>query len=172
MLKGNEIQLRALEPEDLNFLYQIENEVDIWQYGNTQTPFSKFVLKQYIENAGQDIFEAKQLRLVIETFKNETIGLVDLYDFDPKNRRAGIGILIAAQENKKKGFATEAMGLLINYGFKMLDLNQIYAHVGTDNSESRKLFEKLGFINAGIIKQWTYHQGIFKDELFYQLLKK
>ena len=64
-LKGQNIHLRALEPEDLDFLYEIENNESIWEVSNTQTPYSKWVLKQYLENAHQDIYEAKQLRLVI-----------------------------------------------------------------------------------------------------------
>ena len=95
-LKGQHIHLRALEPEDLDFLYEIENNESIWEVSNTQTPYSKWVLKQYLENAQQDIFEAKQLRLVIvfsET--NEKIGLIDLFEFDAKNSRAGIGIIIS-----------------------------------------------------------------------------
>ena len=90
-LKGQQIHLRALEPEDLDFLYEIENNESIWEVSNTQTPYSKWVLKQYLENAHQDIFEAKQLRLVIVSSEsNEKVGFIDVFDFDVNNIRAGI----------------------------------------------------------------------------------
>ena len=94
-LKGNNIYLRALEPEDLEFIYKIENNESVWEVSNTQTPYSRFLIRQYLENAHQDIYEAKQLRLAIclnDTF--EAVGLIDLFDFDPRNNRAGVGILI------------------------------------------------------------------------------
>ena len=99
-LKGQNIHLRALEPEDLDFLYEIENNESIWEVSNTQTPYSKWVLKNYLENSHLDIYEAKQLRLAIcqdEDFP--AIGLIDLFDFDPRNNRAGIGIVIQKEEN-------------------------------------------------------------------------
>ena len=93
-LKGEHIFLRALEPDDLDFIYEIENNQDIWEISNTITPYSRFLIKQYLENAHKDIFEVKQLRLVISTLDNDTIGLIDVFDFDFHNKRAGIGILI------------------------------------------------------------------------------
>ena len=93
-LKGEHIFLRALEPEDLDFIYEIENDTSLWVLSDTQTPYSRFLIKQYLENAQQDIFEAKQLRLVICTLEGLAIGLIDVFDFDVKNKRAGIGILI------------------------------------------------------------------------------
>ena len=83
-LKGKHIYLRALEPEDLDFVYEIENDMSLWQLSDTQTPYSRFLIKQYLENAQQDIFEAKQLRLAICNTNNDTIGLIDVFDFDIK----------------------------------------------------------------------------------------
>ena len=94
-LKGNNIRLRALEPEDLQFLFDTENDESFWEVSHTQTPFSKFLLKQYIENAHLDIFEAKQLRLIIEEQNShQPIGMIDLFDFNAQHKRAGIGILV------------------------------------------------------------------------------
>jgi diamine N-acetyltransferase len=102
-LTGNTIYLRALEPEDLEFIYNIENDESIWEISHTQTPYSRFLIKQYLENAHQDIYEAKQLRLVIcEKETQNTLGLIDLFDFDPKNLRAGIGILLQHPESRQK----------------------------------------------------------------------
>src|SRR5690606_29084336 len=94
-LQGKNIYLRALEPTDLDFLYQVENDESLWEVSNTTTPFSYFVLKEYLENSFRDIYEVKQLRLVICKTENESsIGFIDLYDFDPVHKRVGIGIVI------------------------------------------------------------------------------
>ena len=170
-LKGNQIHLRAMEPEDLEFIYTLENNENIWHVSNTNTPYSKFLIKQYLENAHQDIFEAKQLRLAICVNKsNDAIGLIDLFDFDPNNRRAGIGILIASTENRNLGYGTEALKLLIDYSFKQLHLHQLYANIGTNNTESIKLFTKFDFDKIGIKKEWMFLANSYQDEALFQLI--
>ncbi len=170
-LKGNIVYLRALEPEDLEFIYAIENDESIWTISNTNTPFSKFLIKQYLENAHQDIYEAKQLRLVIcKTESNEIIGLIDLFDFDPTNNRAGIGIIIQEKNNRINGYGSEALQLLINYSFTHLQLNQLFANIGTENEISIALFTKFGFQLIGIKKQWNKVNNLYKDEALYQLI--
>jgi diamine N-acetyltransferase len=172
-LKGSNISLRALEPTDLDFIYAIENNQDIWEVSNTNTPYSKFLIQQYLENAHQDIYEAKQLRLVICKNKDfNAIGLIDLFDFDPKNRRAGIGILIQNPEDRYQKLGSEALELLINYAFQDLNLHQLYANIGTENSPSLRLFTTFGFEKIGVKKQWLLVAGIYKDEAIYQLISK
>ena len=118
-LKGKHIYLRALEPEDIQFLFTTENNTSFWEISSTQTPFSKFILEQYIANSYQDIYTAKQLRLIIaKNTSEQAVGMIDLFDFNPQHQRAGIGILITS-ENQQKGFASEALSILIDY-FKVL----------------------------------------------------
>ena len=167
-LKGEKVWLRALEPEDLDFLYQIENDESIWEVSHTISPYSKWVLKQYLANAQQDIYESKQLRLVICDSKNETVGLIDLFDFDPHHKRVGLGILVHTQQ--KKGYATEALQLVIAYAFSQFDLNQVYVNISEDNSLSISLFENLNFKLIGVKKDWNYANGQFKNERMYQLI--
>src|SRR5690554_2175061 len=97
-LKGTNIYLRALEPEDLDFVFTVENNESLWEISTQSAPYSRFLLKQYLENSHRDIYEVKQLRLVISTNEEMAIGMIDLFDFDPKHKRAGIGILINDQE--------------------------------------------------------------------------
>ena len=170
-LTGNKIYLRALEPEDLSFIYTIENNELVWEVSNTQTPYSRFLIKQYLENAHQDIYEAKQLRLAIcikDTF--EAVGLIDLFDFDPKNNRAGIGIVIASENHRNTKIGTEALQLLINYAFNQLQLHQLYANIGSNNEVSLQLFTKFGFQNVGIKKDWIKVNHVYKDEYLFQLI--
>jgi len=170
-LTSSKIKLRALEPEDLDFLYQIENNSSFWEVSHTQTPFSKFILKQYIENAHLDIYEAKQVRFIIEeNTSKKAIGTIDIFDFNPQHKRAGIGVLIHPNF-QEKGYATEALSLLIQYCFSSLNLHQLYANITSDNSKSIQLFTKYNFTKVGVKKEWIFSKGKFKDEVLYQLIK-
>ncbi len=152
-LKTDQTYLRALEPTDLDFLYSLENDTTVWHVGNTLTPYSKFVLEQYLENAALDIYTVKQLRLVICNSDSQPIGAIDLYDFDPLHRRAGIGIVITA-EHRGNGHASDALNLLLDYCFKTLQLHQVYCSVTATNLPSIHLFTKAGFAKVGVRKAW------------------
>lgn len=170
-LKGQNIYLRALEPEDLDFVYAVENDESIWNVSNTQTPYSRFLIRQYLENAHQDIYEAKQLRLAICRNDNfSPIGLIDLFDYDPRNNRAGIGILIQDSENRGQGLGSEALQLLLNYAFTHLNLHQLYANIDSENEASLKLFTTFGFQLIGTKKQWNLVNGKYLDESLFQLI--
>ena len=170
LLKGNTVILRALEPEDLQFLFDTENDNSFWEVSHTQTPFSKYILKQYIENSHLDIFEAKQLRLIIENKSTKKqIGIIDVFDFNPQHKRAGVGILIH-KRYQENGFAFEALNLLINYCFSHLNLHQLYANITSDNQKSISLFTKQQFKEVGVKKDWIFSNNSFKDEILYQLI--
>lgn len=169
-LKRKNINLRALEPEDLEFLYDIENNESHWEISHTKSPLSKYVLKQYIENSHLDIFEAKQLRLLIEEKSTkQQLGLIDLFDFNPQHKRAGIGILIHP-DFQSKGFASIALNMITHYAFNILDLHQLYVNVTTDNTKSLSLFTKHDFKKIGEKKDWIFSNGKFKNEILFQLI--
>jgi len=170
-LKGEHIYLRALEPEDLEFLFRVENDMQLWQLSNTQTPYSRYVLKQYLDNAHKDIFEVKQLRLVICKHDTSPIGLIDVFDFDPKNKRAGLGIVIPSLNDREKGFAKEALHILVNYCFNILQLHQVYANIEAHNIASLNLFKGCGFQIVGLKKDWNFNDDSYIDEYMLQLIK-
>jgi diamine N-acetyltransferase len=169
-LKGEYIQLRALEPEDLEFVLDIENDETLWHVSNTQVPFSKFIIRDYIANAHKDIYEVKQLRLVIEDKQQNPLGLIDIFDFDFKNKRAGVGVVIKDIANRTKGFGEEALRLLIAYSFKHLNLHQLYSNIAETNTASLGLFKKLGFLEVGLKKDWNYTNGVYNSEYTLQLI--
>ncbi|WP_034921245.1 GNAT family N-acetyltransferase [Gillisia sp. CAL575] len=169
-LKGDKIYLRALEPEDLDFILEVENSEDFWEISSTRVPYSRFLIKKYLQNSHRDIFDVKQLRLMICSNDNTSIGLIDIFDLEPKDRRAALGILIINDENRGKGFGGEVLKLISNYCFTHLGLHQVYANVTTDNLASVKLFEKCDFKSIGIKKDWVLVNGKFKDEILYQLI--
>lgn len=169
MLRGENINLRALEPSDLDVLYNWENDTSIWKVSQTIAPFSKNILAKYLENAHQDIFTAKQLRLMIE--KDSTpIGTIELFDFDPVNLRCGIGIWIVDEENRRKGYAKEALTLIIKYVISNLHLNQIYCNISSRNQASINLFGSLDFQLVGVKSKWNKTPEGWEDELLFQLL--
>ncbi|WP_420602067.1 GNAT family N-acetyltransferase [Flagellimonas sp.] len=167
-LKGKQVYLRALEPEDLDFLYQLENDTSIWEISGTLRPYSKKVLRLYLENAHRDIYDVKQLRLCICNKDDNCIGLIDLFDFDPKHRRAGMGIVVAKTNDRNKGIGAEAISLVCDYAFSTLDLHQLYANILEENKASIHLFEKLGFEKIGVKKEWIRTNSGFKNELMFQ----
>ena len=160
-LKGNTIYLRALEPNDLEFVYAMENDQSIWEVSNTQTPYSRFLV----------IYEAKQLRLAIcKDQEFPAVGLIDLFEFDPKNNRAGIGIVIQSAGNRNQQIGSEALELLIRYSFYDLNLHQLYANISVENTASIALFAKFGFEKIGTKKDWILVNGSYKDEAIFQLI--
>lgn len=170
-MRGEHIYLRALEPSDLETLYKWENDTSIWRVSNTIAPFSKFVLEQYLVNAHEDIFTSKQIRLMICLKSNAPIGTIELFDYDPLNSRVGIGIMINSNE-ENKGYASEAMNVLIKYCFEILLVKQIYCNITASNEKSLHLFRKFGFAEVGLKKNWIRTgQNSFEDEWMLQLVK-
>ena len=170
-MKYKEIRLRALEPEDLELLYKWENNESHWIISDTIKPFSRYTLRRYLENSHRSIYETGQLRFMIEHIPdNVTIGTIDIFDFDPFHNRAGLGILIANEDYRRKGYASMSLKCLIDYCFKTLQLHQLYCNILANNTESMDLFKKQGFVQSGIKKEWIKASEGFIDEHIFQLI--
>ncbi len=169
-LENNNLRLRALEPEDLAYLYKWENNTNLWIYGNTLTPYSKLALRTYIsETQQQDIYEAKQLRLMIELKSSKAvIGTIDLYEFDFHHSRAGIGILID-EDYRNNNYASQTLEIIKEYVFSFFKIKQIFAYIGTDNLQSVRLFEKAGYSRSGELIDWIRDGSDYKNVYIYQL---
>lgn len=170
-IKGKNISLRAIEPEDIDTLYRWENDLNLWHVSDTVIPFSKFILKEYIQEATRDIFDAKQLRLIIA--KNDdkaAAGAIDLFDYHPLHQRAGVGLLIQ-KTHRRKGYGAEALVLLKHYAFNTLMIHQLYCHIGQSNQKSIDLFTQTGFEITGTKKEWLKYPEGWENVLFLQLLK-
>jgi diamine N-acetyltransferase len=170
LFENDRIVLRALEPEDLDILYCWENDSSLWRDGITLAPYSKFALRDYLSNSTMDIFQTRQLRLMIEEkAKRNSVGTIDLYDIDPMNLRAGIGILVDAAY-RKQGFGFQALQLIKEYAFRFLLLKQLYAHVPQGNTPSYRLFSKSGYEKTGLLHSWIKTESGFMDVYFMQLI--
>ena len=172
MLENNKIRLRAVEPEDLGLLYKWENNPQLWAVGNTRNPYSHYVLKQYIENSDKDIYETKQLRLMMVSIEyGETVGTVDLYDFDLHHSRIALGLFVDF-DFQGHGFAKSTLQLIEDYVFNFLKINQLYCHISEKNISSRQMFENENYESNGILKNWIKSMEGFENVIVFQRFNK
>lgn len=170
-LETDMIKLRALEPEDIDVLYRWENNTDIWKLSGTVAPFSRYILRQFIENQKYDIYETRQLRLIIESkLTSVPVGTIDLFDIDPYNHRAGVGILVHNKEDEGQGYASSALQALIRYSFQILGLNQLYCNILSNNMRSLNLFKSKDFTVIGLKREWIRTTTDWADEYMLQLI--
>ena len=157
------LQLRKIEPSDLPFLYQWENDATMWADSDTHNPLSRHDLHQYIENTTGDIYRDGQLRLIIEdsqlsTFNTQhstqIFGCIDLFDFDARNRKAAIGMYISP-EARGKGVGKQAVQLLLDYAFSFLHLRMVYAIISVNNVACSRLYEQMNFLPSSPLQDWT-----------------
>jgi diamine N-acetyltransferase len=167
-LESDLIRLRALEKQDATKLMIWENNPKYWRVSDTEAPFSLHAIQQFIEQH-ETFRQAGQVRLmIVKKDDNEPIGCIDLYDGNQKHRRAALGILIAEEANRGRGFATESVRLMLDYAREILDLHQIYVHIEADNTTSIQLFENAGFEHVGSLKDWRRWNKTWHDTLIYQ----
>jgi diamine N-acetyltransferase len=168
-LKDELISLRSPEPEDLEMMYAMENDTALWSVGNATLPYSRYTLRQYLEQSCQNLFAEHQARFVIELADGETAGMIDLADFDPLNSRAEVCIGLLGK-HRGKGIATRALALLCDYALKKLHINQLFAFIPEWNEESLRLFEKNGFKKSALLKEWQRTEKGFNDVFLVQKL--
>ncbi len=167
---GESVRLRAMEPEDLDLMYAIENDPELWDVSNFSVPYSKYVLKEYIANSQYDMFADKQLRMmVVRKADDEVVGTVDITDFAPLHLRGEVGIGIL-RGHRGRGYGKEALELFCGYLFGFLRLHQLTAHIALDNEQSLGLFKACGFSVCGVLKEWWRVKGTFKDVALLQRL--
>ena len=162
-----QINFRAIEPEDLDLLYRIENDVELWNVGTSNVPYSRYLLHDYVANCKNDIYTDRQVRMIVENADEKVIGIVDLVNFDPSNCRAEVG-LIVLNAYRNQGYGTAILKKIVDYSLKRLHLHQLYAYVDVNNSISLQLFRKAGFKRETLIKDWLYDGANYSDSVLFQ----
>ena len=162
-----QIKLRAIEPEDLDLLYRIENDVELWNVSTSNVPYSRYLLHDYVANCKNDIYSDGQVRMMVENDEDEIVGLVDLVNFDPSNRRAEVGLIIL-NSYRQQGYGTAVLAQISVYALRILHLHQLYAYIDVNNIPSLRLFEKAGFQIAANIKDWLFDGTKFGDSVLVQ----
>lgn len=161
------VRLRAMEPEDLDSLYRIENDRDVWDVGENNVPYSRYILHDYIANASADIYADKQVRMVVENEKGQLVGVADVVNFCPSHARAEVSIVIC-REHRKKGYARAAIRQIMDYALRTLHLHQLYAVVREDNMPSLNLFSSLGFKSKTVLDDWLFDGKDYRNAVVMQ----
>ncbi len=160
--------LRAIEPEDLDLLYTIENDRELWNIGTTNVPYSRYVLHDYIAQSSGDIYTDRQVRLIIEV-EGKAIGIIDLQNFSPQHNRAEVGIVVQ-KPYRRRGYALRAIQELVSYARHTLHLHQLYAVIEEGNHAALQLFQKAGFMSEAILSQWLYDGDEYLDARLLQII--
>lgn len=171
-IEGAICRLRALEPDDLDEMYRWENDMQIWRVSGTTAPFSRHMLMRLIDEQRFDIYATRQQRLVIETTDTPQpvmAGAVDLFEFDPQNLRAGVGIVIAP-ELRQRGYGLDALRALERYCRETLHMHQLWCGVTADNEASLRLFAAAGYEECGCRRDWILTPDGWRDEILFQKL--
>lgn len=163
-----DIILRAPEPEDLDVMMDIENDPELWEHSSENTgPYTRFQMKQYISGNTNDIYTDRQLRLMIVLPKGDVAGIVDVFDFDLRNNRAELGIVVLPEYRGMK-IGQSALQLMEEHCFNFLGIHQIYAYVRYDNIAGRKVFLSRGFEETAVIKSWIRRGQQYYDVCLFQ----
>ena len=170
LFRTERMRLRAVEPEDLDFFYQLENDATMWSYTHSTVPYSRFALRRYLEQSENNFFTDGTLPLVMELNDGTRIGTVDLYGYMPIHKRVELGLVVQSQW-RRQGYGQEALGLTAEYVRMRLLLHQIYAHVSESNIAARALFQRAGFKEVAILPDW-YCNGYehFEAACMYSLI--
>ena len=169
---GKKVFLRHPVISDSTAILSWENDPEVWAAGDNDEPFSKDDIDSFI-NEGQDVVKFSQERMIICLNDTEIpIGCIDLYDYEPKHSRAGIGILIYDKNNRNKGFGKEALELMIKYSTKILNMKQLYCHIEEGNETSLSLFKQFNFQIVGLKKDWRKRGDKWVNEYLLQLILK
>lgn len=191
MTASTDIRLRAAEPEDLELAYKLENDISLWQYGCASAPYSRYTLRQYLEQNTADIFADKQVRLTIDIRQDISlnpqlcsaaspcedpatlgpqwmpVGFVDLFNFEPLHNRAELGMALLPRF-EGQGFGHRALGLLLDY-VKAIHLHTLYAIISADNKKASRIFELAGFTPSALLCDWLYDGTAYHDARVWML---
>ncbi len=162
------IMLRAIEPEDADFMYEVESDPDAWKYSDYVAPMSKELLRQYAFTYDADPYRAGQLRLIIENC-GEPIGIADLFDISARHLRTDTGIYILPK-HRSFGFATQALKELAIYCNERLGLHQMSASISKLNQAAMRCYCKAGFKETGVRPDWIKTSDGFEDVCLLTLL--
>jgi diamine N-acetyltransferase len=161
------VTLRAIEPEDLDLLYRIENDQQLWHVGTTNVPYSRYTLHDYIATSSDDIYADRQVRLIIESAEHQTVGICDIVHFEPQHLRAETGIVIM-KPYRQHGYAQSALRQLAHYALTILHLHQLYAVVAANNEAALQLFRNTGFEHETRLCDWLFDGHNYTDAVLMQ----
>ena len=170
MLRGELLNLRPLKKDDLEEIMKWINDIEVTKHlSSINFPVSRLQEEKYLEKMMNK--NDKQKHLVIETKEGNYIGQITLDNINWKNRNAELGIVIGKKEYWDKGYGTEAIKMLLNYGFNQMNLYNIYLWVFNYNKRGIRCYEKCGFKRDGVLRKSHFYQGKFHNVILMSILK-
>lgn len=162
------VRLRAMEPEDLQDLYDIENELELCTVGYSNAPYSRYLLHDYIAHSSCDIYADRQLRLMAEDDEGNVVGIADLNDFEPRHNRAEMGIVVR-KSRRGEGYAHAMVDKLLHYARTVIHLHQVYVVISEDNQPLIEMFKSMGFKGEKTLEEWLFDGEKYKNAIFLHL---
>lgn len=157
--------MRAVRKEDLELFLQWRSESSAG-LRTGHRPLTSLNQEEFFKKLS---FDNDMIVFTVCT-DEEPVGYVQLYPIDWKNRNAEVGIIMG-RKRQGQGLGKETLRLIVDYGFKTLNLKRIYAEIYSYNKNSIKLFEKIGFKLEGKLREHHYWNGKFHDSLIYSILR-
>ena len=173
MLKGERITLGPVKKEYIESYLKWFNDPEITQNLNMFRPFTRMMEEDWIENLkNRDDTIVFAIIIPDENNVEKLIGNCGIHAIDWKNRVAEVGITIGEKKYQSKGYGTEAMEVLLEYGFKTVNLNRIQLRVYEFNSRAINSYNKIGFIEEGRMRQAIFINGDYHDVIFMSILQE
>jgi RimJ/RimL family protein N-acetyltransferase len=168
-LEGNKVYLRPISLEDTDLYFRMLFDREARRLTGTQNSFTREQISRYIEGKSQDSSSLLLLIALKET--DEVIGDIALQSIDSYNRNANIRIAINEPRHQGKGFGSEALLLLLDYGFGIVNLHRIELNVFSYNERAIHTYEKLGFKREGVQRDALYYNHEYHDSILMSILE-
>jgi len=165
-LKGERIELKTIEEEDIPFMVKNINDPKVWSSLTIHLPANKIREREFLKNISKS---DKEIHLMI-CDDDKKIGMVSIFDIDHRVRKGEVGLWIAP-DHWKQGYGTEAVRLIMEYGFDTLNLHRVFAAALRNNPGSLKIWEKLGFEKEGVSRDAAFVKGEYVDLINYSILE-
>ena len=173
MLEGKRIRLAPLERKHIDHFLKWFNDPEITQYLTIYKPMTRDWEEEWFSNLKtREDSVYFSIQIIDEKDQDKIIGNCAIQDINNKNRACSCGITIGEKNYQNKGYGTEAMEMLVEYGFNTLNMNRIELSVYEFNSRAFKTYQKVGFVEEGRKRQARYHNGKYQDEIIMAILRE
>ncbi|MEM7030229.1 MAG: GNAT family protein [Chloroflexota bacterium] len=169
MIRGDRLTLRAITRDDLPRYVSWLNDPEVTKHLGHIPPFNLDDETDWFERQRKD---DSVYHLAIDTPDGVHIGSVSLMNIDARNQKAELGIVIGLKSDWGKGFGTEAINIMLDYGFYTLNLNRIYLRVDTEHFAGITCYQRCGFTQEGELRHDTFREGQFHNVYLMSILRE
>jgi RimJ/RimL family protein N-acetyltransferase len=168
-LEGERVYLRPIGQDDTELYFQMLFHKEVRRLTGTQKSFTREQISRYIEGKSHD--STSLLLLIALKDTDEVIGDIALQSIDGMNRNANVRIAITEEKHQGKGYGSEALLLMLDYGFGIVNLHRIELNVFSYNERAIRTYEKLGFQREGVQREALYYNHQYHDSILMSMLE-